>query len=50
MRYPLFPRYDKFNGPTDPEVRRNKTRGISRGTRAYGFFSWFLNLLFRDDN
>lgn len=38
MRYPLFPRYDKFNGPADPEVRRNKTRGISRGTRAYGFF------------
>lgn len=51
MRYSLFPRYDKFNGPADPEVRRNKTRGISRGTRAYGFFfSWFLNLLFRDDN
>lgn len=38
MRYPLFPRYDKFNGPTDAEFRRNKTRGISRGTRAYGFF------------
>lgn len=38
MRYSLFPRYDKFNGPADPEVRRNKTRGISRGTRAYGFF------------
>lgn len=41
MRYSLFPRYDKFNGPTDPEVRRNKTRHFTRNTGLQLFFMVF---------